>query len=115
MLTTAPACLPACLPTFPACLPACLQVEGDIVERLTAQLEPSGGIHTQAVRFVQGDACSLPRDLGGPFDAVLMSNLLDRVPDPEQCLASISEQLSPGGVLVIVSPFSWAEEHTDRR
>ena len=33
------------------------------------------------VKFIHGDACNLPSDLG-KFDTIFAGNLIDRVPDP---------------------------------
>mgnify|MGYP001199336591 CR=1 FL=1 len=60
------------------------------------------------------DACALPNDLTG-FDAVLMANLLCRLPDPQACLAQLSGPqaiVKPGGLAVIISPYTWMKEHT---
>jgi SAM-dependent methyltransferase len=50
----------------------------------------------------------------GPFDFVLMANLVDRLPDPARCLARLPELVAPGGGLVITSPYTWLEEYTPR-
>lgn len=54
----------------------------------------------------QGDACSLPEALG-QFDAVLAANLLCRLPAPGAFLSRTATLVKPGGVLVMVSPYSW--------
>jgi len=64
-------------------------------------------------QFRQGDACALPADLG-TFDAVLAGNLLCRLPDPKAFLQRCTELVKPGGVLVLVSPYSWLEEYTTK-
>jgi putative 4-mercaptohistidine N1-methyltranferase len=69
--------------------------------------------HPERVRFAVGDACDLPADLGD-FDAVLMANLLCRLPDPAACLRGILRHLRPGAVLVITTPCSWDEAYTPR-
>ena len=75
-----------------------------ITERVTAALED--GIDCSRVRFVHGDACSLPSGLGlGSFDAVLVSNVMDRVPDPQRLLKQVSDALRSGGVALLSSPF----------
>ncbi|MCF3134040.1 class I SAM-dependent methyltransferase [Streptomyces olivochromogenes] len=66
------------------------------------------------VRFEVGDAGALK---GGPdaFDAVLLSNVLDRVDDPAACLAQFSagaDLLRPGGLLMIACPWSWYPEYS---
>ena len=53
-----------------------------------------------------GDACALPPDLA-QLDAVLAANLLCRLPDPSKLLARLPALVKPGGVLVLVSPYSW--------
>ena len=57
----------------------------------------------------QGDACGLPAEMAGQYDAVLAANLLDRVPEPQRVLAQAREALAPGGVLVLTTPFSWCD------
>ena len=67
----------------------------------------------ERVRFEQGDACHLRGDLGR-FDLVLMANLIDRLPDPARCLARLPGLVTPGGWLIITSPYTWLEEYTPR-
>lgn len=68
-----------------------------------------------AVRFEVGDAGAL--DLGArPYDAVLLSNVLDRVEDPAACLAQFTDDdslLRPGGMLAVACPWSWSPEYSD--
>lgn len=85
--------------------------EGDLVDEL--KLELPSGLPIERVRFERGDACDLRADLG-TFDLVLMANLIDRLPDPARCLARMSKLISPGGWLVIASPYTWLEEYTPR-
>src|SRR5690606_25681243 len=71
--------------------------------------------------FARGDAMQLAAtaqasglELTG-FDAVLLSNLLCRLPDPAACLRQFVDDkrlLQPGGVLVLISPNSWMEQYT---
>jgi putative 4-mercaptohistidine N1-methyltranferase len=70
-------------------------------------------LRTDRVRFERGDACHLRPDLG-PFDLVLMANLIDRLSDPAQCLAGLPELVESGGWLVLTSPYTWLEEYTPR-
>ena len=79
------------------------------------------GVQRERIQFVRGDACALNApalrqavNMKG-FDAVLLSNLLCRLPDPAACLRQFVEEdtlLNAGGVLVIVSPNSWMEQYT---
>ena len=68
------------------------------------------------VVFARADACALPRALGN-FDACLLANLLCRLPSPRACLEQLggpSGLVRPGGLAVIVSPYSWMEQHTPK-
>lgn len=65
------------------------------------------------MRFEVADACALPLEMGS-FDACLLANLLCRLPDPEACLARLRTLVRPGGLAVIVSPYTWMEVHTPR-
>ena len=71
--------------------------------------------------FAVGDACNLEalREAGtlqaGGYDAVLASNLLCRLPKPRAFLKSCASWLvKPGGVLVLLTPFSWLEQWTPK-
>jgi putative 4-mercaptohistidine N1-methyltranferase len=83
--------------------------EGELKTRLTAQM-PSG-VEAAGLTFRQGDACALPEDLGS-FDAVLMANLLCRLPDPRSCLERSKSLVKTGGVLVLTTPGTWMKEFT---
>ena len=81
---------------------------------LTATVDSA--IERNRVRFKQGDACSLPIDLKD-FDAVLMANVLCRLPDPITCLERMqgaNALVKKGGVLVMTTPFSWLEDYTPK-
>ncbi len=85
--------------------------EGSICDEL--ELKLPADLLANHVRFEQGDACALRADLG-QFDLVLMANLIDRLPDPARCLARLPDLVSPGGWLIITSPYTWLEEYTPR-
>ena len=85
--------------------------EGSASDEL--RLELDGELVQGNVRFEQGNACALRGDLG-VFDFVLMANLIDRLPDPTECLAVIPAHISSGGWMVITSPYTWLEEYTPR-
>ncbi len=67
----------------------------------------------ERVEFMQGDACNLKDVLCG-FDLILAANLIDRLYRPAQFLREVHTRLTPGGLLVIASPYTWLESHTPR-
>lgn len=82
--------------------------------RLIAGVDPS--IDRARVRFEHGDACALPPHIHG-FDAVLLANVLCRLPDPAACLKRMQGRdalVQKGGVLVMTTPFTWLEEYTPK-
>ncbi len=46
------------------------------------------------------------------FQVVAAINLIDRLPQPRAFLSQLPRLLSPGGQLLIASPFTWLREHT---
>ena len=81
--------------------------------RSEALAEVSVDIDRRKVLFEVGDAGALRTDLGS-FDAVLLANLVDRLPEPRRCLERLPSLVTPGGQIVIASPFTWLEEYTSR-
>jgi 5-histidylcysteine sulfoxide synthase/putative 4-mercaptohistidine N1-methyltranferase len=78
-------------------------------------------IDRSRIEFLQGDASRLHaiEQLGNtpsaPFDAILLSNLLCRLEDPEACLHQFVHSdrwLARGGILVLASPNTWMTEYT---
>jgi len=68
------------------------------------------------VRFFTGDACELShyqKDIGN-FDGVIMSNLLCRLPSPTACLEGLSKLVNTNGIVLILTPYSWLEQFTNR-
>ncbi len=89
------------------------KVEGDLYESFVARVSADSA---QKVEFRQADACSLPAEFVD-FDAVLMANLLCRLPSPQSCLSRMWGPrgiVKIGGLLLIVSPYTWMEEFTPR-
>jgi len=76
---------------------------------LTATIDPT--IDRKRLTFQQGDACHLPEELGS-FDAVLLANVLCRLPEPALCLQRLSNLVNPDGVVVMTTPLSWLAEYT---
>lgn len=85
--------------------------EGDMTTELRAEVPT--GIPRERARFQWGDACAPGKELG-VFDAVLLANLLCRLPDPAACLRSLGGLVAPGGTVMITTPCSWLEEFTPK-
>lgn len=90
-------------------LPYAFTVEGNLTQPATAKVPVE--IDRSRVRFEQGDAQQLRPDLG-QFDVVLLANLIDRLNDPQRCLAQLAGLVKPGGQLIITSPYTWLEDYT---
>lgn len=95
------------------------RIEGDIFEQRSCKL--GANARPDRTFFAQGDACALKsaneigaKHGGGLFDAILASNLLCRLPDPEKFLQSLPGLMKEGGVVVLVSPYSWLEAWTPK-
>ncbi len=90
-------------------------IEGDIRQRVSVIHEPGVDANVmKKVNFFQGDACALTEYSDnkpgfGTFDGVILANLLCRLPDPLACLNALPSIVNKGGVVVIVTPFSWLE------
>jgi putative 4-mercaptohistidine N1-methyltranferase len=88
--------------------------EGDLGQTIAARIDPS--IDRSRVSFRQADAGSLPAELVD-FDAVLMANLLCRLPSPKSLLGRLGGErglVRVGGLLALFSPYSWLEQFTPK-
>lgn len=87
-------------------------VEGSRTTRCVARMPADA--RCDRVTFTQGDACALPSAaaLGGKFHLVHAANLLCRLPRPVQFLESLPDLLVAGGLVVLVSPYSWLRQYT---
>jgi putative 4-mercaptohistidine N1-methyltranferase len=88
--------------------------EGELGAHLQARVDPA--LDRQRVSFRQADACSLPADYVD-FDAVLMANLLCRLPSPKSLLGRLGGPrglVRVGGLVALFSPYSWLEQFTPR-
>ena len=83
--------------------------EGALTTPCRASVPPE--IDRQRVAFEVGDAMDLRAGLGA-FDVVLLANLIDRLSEPQRCLAQLPGLVKAGGQLVITSPYTWLEEFT---
>jgi putative 4-mercaptohistidine N1-methyltranferase len=92
-----------------------VRTEGDATTTATV---PSFSDHLKnKIRFFQGDACqmpSIPELSGKTYNAIVLANLLCRLPNPQACLTSVASLLQTGGVVLIVTPFTWLEHYTPR-
>lgn len=88
--------------------------EGDLVLYREQQLAQLGFSDVaDKVEFLQGDACNL-KPLFKGYDLVLAANLIDRLYNPTLFLSSIHERINAGGLLLIASPYTWLDEHTNK-
>ncbi|CAE7522625.1 unnamed protein product [Symbiodinium sp. KB8] len=83
--------------------------EGEVKGTFTASLE--SGVKPGAVTFEQGDACALRPDIG-KFSVVHGANLLCRLPNPAAFLDRLKDIVVEGGLVVLVSPYSWLPAYT---
>ena len=84
--------------------------EGNITKQSVARI-PSI-IRRKKVRFLMGDALSLPKTVG-TFDVVLVANLIDRLSDPTKFLTQVLPKLvNPSGRVLVTSPYTWLSEFT---
>jgi 5-histidylcysteine sulfoxide synthase/putative 4-mercaptohistidine N1-methyltranferase len=88
--------------------------EGDLVLYREQQLIQLGFADVaDKVEFLQGDACNL-KPLFSGYNLVLAANLIDRLYNPALFLTSIHERINAGGILLLASPYTWLEEHTNK-
>ena len=65
------------------------------------------------VEFRQGDAHNLKEQFTG-YDLVLACNLIDRLYDPSLFISHITPRINTGGLLVLMSPYTWLEDFTPK-
>lgn len=91
-----------------------IRTEGDLVEYCSINLKDLGYDDIKdKVHFAQGDACNL-KPLFTRYDLIYASNLIDRMGDPREFLSIVHERMNRGGYFVILSPYTWLEEYTDK-
>eukprot|EP00754_Rhynchopus_humris_P044231 Rhum_TRINITY_DN3950_c0_g1::Rhum_TRINITY_DN3950_c0_g1_i1::g.12520::m.12520 len=81
------------------------------VRKEAVAVRPEGAV-PERVEFRQGDACNLG-DIG-EVDCFVAANLLCRLPDPIKYLEKGIECTAQGGIFVLISPFSWLPEYTEK-
>jgi putative 4-mercaptohistidine N1-methyltranferase len=88
--------------------------EGDLGKNVLARIDPE--IDRNRVQFRHVDACAPPLEIFG-FDAVHMTNVLDRMANPKACLAKMGGRrgfVKPGGILLLTSPYTWLPQFTPK-
>eukprot|EP00980_Cylindrotheca_fusiformis_P024638 scaffold12194_cov129-Cylindrotheca_fusiformis.AAC.2 len=97
-----------------------LPIEADLFEEVKAVHEDTVTPEVrERVNFFWGDACNIKGMVSDGtlkmYDGVVMANLLCRLQDPIACLHGIGNIVNKGGIVVIVTPFSWLAEFTARK
>lgn len=88
--------------------------EGDLVFYREQQLANMDFAEVaNKVKFLQGDACNL-KPLFTGYDLIFAANLIDRLYNPALFLQTVHERINAGGLLLLASPYTWLEEHTDK-
>lgn len=96
-----------------------IPIEAELFEEVQAVHDHGVTIDVRSkIDFFTGDACEIGQMAAKgqlrSYDGVVMSNLLCRLPDPMSCLNGLPNVINNGGVLVMVTPFSWLTEFTPR-
>ncbi|MBE0491974.1 MAG: 5-histidylcysteine sulfoxide synthase [Sulfurospirillum sp.] len=90
------------------------KVEGDIFESKSVSLKDLDlEVVRHKVSFLQGDACNLKEIYSG-YDLIFCSNLIDRLYYPQKFLDDVPRRVNKGGLLVILSPYTWMEAYTPK-
>jgi SAM-dependent methyltransferase len=67
------------------------------------------GLYNEDIR---GDLLALPFQ-ADTFDSVVLTEVLEHCEEPKQAIAEVLRVLTPGGRLLVTSPFLWPDHHTD--
>jgi putative 4-mercaptohistidine N1-methyltranferase len=92
-----------------------VQVHESGSEFSTRRVSLPRGVRPAKVQFHVGDAQNLGAVAERPFDIVAAINLICRLPSPSVFLRQLPALISPGGQLLIASPYSWLKEYTPPR
>ena len=88
-----------------------IQEEGDLYKDVKVSLPED--VFAKKVSFLKGDAQDIKEE-HYDNDLVLACNLLCRLPEPVAFLKSVKNLVKKGGKLILVSPYSWLEEFTEK-
>mmetsp|Transcript_52407 Transcript_52407/g.123822 ORF Transcript_52407/g.123822 Transcript_52407/m.123822 type:complete len:165 (+) Transcript_52407:2-496(+) len=87
--------------------------EGEIESHLMASIDVT--IDRTRCSFLVDDPCSMAARNYGEFDAVLVSDCLDRIHAPAECLERLVGEpglVKVGGIVVVASRTRWTERRT---
>ncbi len=89
--------------------------EGELESFREVRLEAFSGYTDvkDKIAFMQGDACNLIAKYDN-YDLVFAGNLIDRLYDPAVFLETIKSRITPGGLLVLATPYTLLEDYTPR-
>jgi len=92
-----------------------MKEEGDVYTELLASVDSK--IDRTRVNFKPVDPCGISAADSGSFNAVVMTNLLERLPAPAQCLENLVGKhglVKPGGLLILSTTGSWSTSYTPK-
>ena len=90
-----------------------IDIEDEAIRYARAELAKEPAIVRSNVRFMTADATK-PHDWG-PFDTVLLGEVLEHFTRPERVLANVSNWLADDGVCVITVPFGLHAFHDHKQ
>ena len=84
------------------------QLLGEVAEMCAALLEADSAPKAASASFVRGDATRLPF-ADGSFDRIIVSEVLEHIPDDAAAMAEITRVLHPEGKAAVTVPRWWPE------
>jgi 5-histidylcysteine sulfoxide synthase/putative 4-mercaptohistidine N1-methyltranferase len=90
-----------------------VRVEGELFADGEVALDDA--IDRSRVHFSVGDATDLGHLAAHPYDAVLVANVICRLPDSSGFFAVLPTLVKRNGIVALTTPFSWLEQFTPRQ
>jgi len=90
-----------------------IDLEDEAIRYARSELAKEPALVRSNVRFIAADATK-PHNWG-PFDTVLLGEVLEHFAQPEQVLANVANWLADGGVCVITVPFGLHAFHDHKQ